>query len=76
MKQRDSIKLTQEEAGKFLEAGQTISFATNGPGGYPHLVSMSYALQDGKILMTTYAKSQKVVNLRRDPKAAVLLAGC
>lgn len=35
---------------------------------------MWYAIDsDGSLLMTTYAKSQKAVNLRRDPRCSLLL---
>jgi len=47
--------------------------ATNGPGGYPHIVSMGWVYLEGRIFFQTYGRSQKVVNLRRDPKAAVIL---
>ena len=42
--------------------------ATIGPGGQPHLVAMWYGLLDGRVCFETKAKSQKVVNLRRDPR--------
>lgn len=77
MKQRDAIKMTHEEAVAFLHEGMRemwpMFLATNGPGGYPHIVSMGWVYKDGRIFFQTYGKSQKVVNLRRDPKAAVIL---
>jgi PPOX class probable F420-dependent enzyme len=42
--------------------------ATIGPSGFPHLVAMWYGLIDGTLYFETKAKSQKVVNLRRNPK--------
>jgi PPOX class probable F420-dependent enzyme len=42
--------------------------------GYPHSVAMWYAADpDGSVLMTTYAKSQKILNLRRDPRCSLLI---
>jgi general stress protein 26 len=77
VKQRDAIKMTDEEAVAFLHEGMRemwpMFLATNGPGGYPHVVSMGWIYKDGRIFFQTYSKSQKVVNLRRDPKAAVIL---
>jgi len=77
VKQRDAIKMTSGEAVEFLYEGMRemwpMFLATNGPGGYPHVVSMGWIYKDGKILFQTYSKSQKVLNLRRDPKAAVIL---
>src|SRR5262249_48944205 len=49
------------------------AFATNGHDGYPHVVAMWYTVKDGKIMMTSYARAQKIVNLRRDPRATVLV---
>jgi PPOX class probable F420-dependent enzyme len=73
MDSRKSIRLTAEESKRYLEAGRTAVLATNGPGNYPHLVAMWYAVKDGDLLMTTYGKSQKAVNIRRDPHATMLL---
>lgn len=77
MKQRDAIKMTREEAEAFLREGMrenwTMFLATNGPGGYPHIVSMGWVYQGGRIFFQTYGESQKILNLRRDPKAAVIL---
>ena len=47
--------------------------ATNGHDGCPHLVAMWYAVKDGDLLMTTYGKSQKAVNIVRDPHATVMI---
>jgi hypothetical protein len=35
---------------------------------------MWYAVRDGEVAFWTYAKSQKIVNLRRDPRITVLVA--
>ena len=35
---------------------------------------MWYAMHDGDIAFWTYGKSQKIVNLRRDPRLTVLVA--
>lgn len=70
---RALIKLTPEEQAEFLRRGHTIYLASNGEDGYPHLIAMWYALEGDTILMTTFRKSQKVKNLRRDPRCALLL---
>ncbi len=73
-KRRSAIAMTLEEQEAYLqEEGHTLQVATNGPAGYPHLVAMNYAVIDGKVHFTTYAKSQKVQNLRRDPKITVMV---
>ena len=66
--QRAQIRMTDEEMALFLQQSRTATIATIGPGGFPHLVAMWYGLLDGKVCFETKAKSQKVVNLRRDPR--------
>jgi PPOX class probable F420-dependent enzyme len=39
----------------------------------PHLVAMWFAVVDGQVWFETKAKSQKVVNLRRDPRLSCLV---
>lgn len=73
MNQRNSIKMTPEEARAFVKSRHACAFATIGHDGYPHVVAMGYTVKDGVIVMTSYAKAQKVVNLRRDPRATVLV---
>jgi len=65
--------MTDEEIRAFLEEGRTLQVATIDRDGAPHIVSMWYALLDGEVAFWTYAKSQKIVNLRRDPRLACLV---
>ena len=71
--QRASITMTAEEIAEFVEQGRTGTMATNGSTGMPHLIAMWYGVIDGKIYFETKAKSQKVMNLRRDPKIACMI---
>jgi PPOX class probable F420-dependent enzyme len=66
--QRAQIRMTDDEVTSFLEQGRTVTMATIGPGGFPHQVAMWYGLLDGKLYFETKVKSQKAVNLRRDPR--------
>jgi alpha-methylacyl-CoA racemase len=66
--QRALIHMTDDEVRSFLEQGRTATIATIGPSGFPHLVAMWYGLVDGRVCFETKAKSQKAVNLRRDPR--------
>ena len=72
-KRRNQSAMTEAEQGAFLREGDTLQVASIGPHGYPHQVAMWYALIDGKVHFTTYARSQKVQNLRRNPKVSVML---
>ena len=72
--QRSQILMSDEEVARFVETSRTATLATVGPTGHPHLIAMWYGLVDGgKIAFETKAKSQKVVNLRRDPKISVMI---
>ncbi len=59
---------------RFIEANKTIILNSNGPSGYPHPMPMWFLrADDGTISITTYKSSQKVHNLRRDPRASLLV---
>ncbi|HVT64931.1 MAG TPA: PPOX class F420-dependent oxidoreductase [Mycobacteriales bacterium] len=71
--QRSAIVLTDEEIDDFLAGSRSMTLATVGADGTPHLVAMWYAVIDGDICFETKAKSQKAVNLRRNPKVSCLV---
>ena len=73
MSRRDQIKMSEAEVEAFLEEQRTMSIATIGRDGRPHLVAMWYAFLDGVPSFWTFAKSQKVVNLRRDPRITCMV---
>lgn len=70
---RAQIVMTDEERARFLEEGRHLQVATNGPGGFPHLAAMWYVMRDSLIHFTTFARSQKIVNVRRDPRITAML---
>jgi len=74
MSRRDQIHMTDDEVRTFLEDGRDLQVASINADGTPHLVTMWYAVRDGRLAFWTYAKSQKIVNLRRDPRLTVLVA--
>jgi PPOX class probable F420-dependent enzyme len=65
--------MSDSEIEEFLRGRHTMSVATHGKDGAIHLVAMWYAFLDGKPAFWTYAKSQKIQNLRRDPRITVLV---
>ena len=71
--QRAQIVLTDEEVHALLAGSRTMTMASIGPDGQPHLVAMWFALIDGDVCFETKAKSQKAVNLRRDPRITCLV---
>jgi PPOX class probable F420-dependent enzyme len=71
--QRASIALTESEVDALLRAGRTLVLVTNGPDGVPDPVPMWFVVDEGgTVWMRTYATSQKVLNLMRDPRFAAL----
>lgn len=64
--------MTEAEAEVFLAEPHHLQVATIGVSGRPHLVAMWYGFLDGAPALWTYARSQKVVNLRRDPRLTCL----
>ena len=72
-KRRDQIRMTEEEIWKFVEERKSLQVATLNRDGTPHLTTLWFAVVDGEITFETFSKSQKIVNLRRDPRIAVLL---
>lgn len=71
--QRAQIVMDDDEIGEFLRRSRTATLATRGREGSVHLVAMWYALLDGEIWFETKAKSQKAVNIRRDPAVSVMV---
>ena len=70
---RDLIKLTESERAELLDSERVAVVSSLGPRGWPHSMPMWYVVRDGEIWIWTYAKSQKVRNLERDPRATLLI---
>jgi PPOX class probable F420-dependent enzyme len=71
--QRAEIVLSDAEIQDFLAGSRSLTLASVGPTGQPHLVAMWFALIDGDICFETKSKSQKAVNLRRNPQISCLV---
>jgi PPOX class probable F420-dependent enzyme len=72
-KRRDQITMTRDEVDAFLHERQSMSVASFSPDGSIHLVAMWYGFLGPNPAFETYAKSQKVLNVRRDPRVTVLV---
>jgi PPOX class probable F420-dependent enzyme len=70
---RDEIKLSESEQRELLESERIVVVSSLGPHGWPHSMPLWYVLREGEIWIYTYAKSQKVKNLERDPRATLLV---
>jgi PPOX class probable F420-dependent enzyme len=70
---RQSVRLDDAEIAEFLASHMKVQIGTLDATGAPHLTTLYYVLDEGRIAFWTYASSQKVLNLRRDPRIACLV---
>ncbi len=63
--------MSAEEIEAFLDEQRVVVCASVGPRGWPHLMPLWYVVREDEIWAWTYAKSQKVRNLERDPRATL-----
>jgi Pyridoxamine 5'-phosphate oxidase len=75
---RDQIKMDEPEVAAFLSDERTVTCATTGSRGWPHMMPLWYVLRESsagepgpRLWAWTYAASQKVRNLERDPRATL-----
>ena len=73
MSRRDQIKMTDEERDEFLRGRHVMNIATHGADGRIHLVAMWYGFVEDQLAFWTYGKSQKIVNLERNPQLTGLV---
>jgi len=74
MSRRDQIRMSEQELRDFVGGAQTIIINSIGKDGVPHPMPMWFGVEaDGSIVMTTFRKSQKIQNLRRDPRVSLLV---
>ena len=72
MSRRAQIRMTDEEVRNFLDQTKTIMICSTGKDGFPHPMPMWFALEeDGAVVMTTFTKSQKILNIKRDPRVSL-----
>jgi PPOX class probable F420-dependent enzyme len=70
---RAQIALSPDEVSAYLASALTAVLVTIGPDGVPNPVGMWFVMAGDDLVMRTYAKSQKVRNLERDPRVSVLV---
>ncbi|GAA0920932.1 pyridoxamine 5'-phosphate oxidase family protein [Nonomuraea longicatena] len=73
MNQRARAEMPEDDITALVEGSRKLQLATINPDGTPHLVTMFYALDAGRIAFWTYGKSQKARNLERDPRVSCLI---
>ena len=71
---RQAVQLDDAEIAAFLASHMKVQVGTVARDGGPHLTTLYYVLDDeGRIAFWTYGSSQKILNLRRDPRIACLV---
>jgi PPOX class probable F420-dependent enzyme len=73
LSRRDQIRLTGAEQRQLVESERVVVVSSLGPRGWPHAMPLWYVPRGGEVWIYTYAKSQKVQNLERDPRATLLI---
>ena len=73
MNQRDQVAMTAAEVAAVLAGSSKLQLATLNRDGTVHLVTMFYAMLDGRIAFWTYRASQKARNIARDPRVTCLV---
>ena len=70
---RQLIQMTDDEMAVFIEEQKSLQVSCVGSDGWPHLTTLWFAVVDQKIVFETYTRSQKILNLQRNPNITVLL---
>lgn len=71
---RETIAMSPQELAAYLAGQRRIILITNGANGLPHPMPMNYGVDgEGRVVIATFRKSQKVKNLERDPRATLLV---
>lgn len=70
---RASTAMTGDEIAATLAEARDLQVATLGADGWPHLTTVWYTVIDGVITFRCFTKSQRLVNLRRDPRITALV---
>ncbi len=72
-KRRNQIAMSKDEIWSFINEQKCLQVATINKDGSPHLTTLFFAIVDEAIIFETFTKSQKIINLKRDPRLALLL---
>jgi PPOX class probable F420-dependent enzyme len=73
MKRRDLIRMSDDEVAEFLGGRHTMNVATMNHDGTIHIVAMWYGFAGQAPAFWTFGKSQKILNLERNPQITCLV---
>ncbi|MGZ5398721.1 MAG: pyridoxamine 5'-phosphate oxidase family protein [Nocardioides sp.] len=70
---RDAVRMSEDEVASFLREQVKVQVASLDRDGGPHLTTLFYVVDGGRIAFWTYGRSQKIRNLERDPRIGCLV---
>ena len=70
---RSAVAMSEDEIEQFLDANMKVQVATIGPDGAPHLTTLFYVVDDGRIAFWTYGAVAEGQEPRRDPRITCLV---
>lgn len=70
---RRAVQLDRAEVAAFLGDHVKVQVASLDRDGGPHLTTLFYVMDGDRIAFWTYARSQKIRNLERDPRISCLV---
>jgi PPOX class probable F420-dependent enzyme len=70
---RAAVRMSDDEVADFLQRAMKVQVATINRDGSPHLTTLFYVVHEDRIAFWTYASSQKIKNLERDPRITCLV---
>jgi PPOX class probable F420-dependent enzyme len=73
MKRRELIRMSDDDVAAFLRGRHTMNVATINHDGTIHMVAMWYGFVDEAPAFWTFGKSQKILNLERNPQITCLV---
>lgn len=73
-KLRDLVRMDDREVEEYVRCQRDMHVSTLNRDGSVQMTTNWFAIDDGRIVFNSYVSSQKIVNLRRDPRITVLFA--
>jgi len=70
---RAMVRMDEDEVRSLLTESTKVQVATVNLDGSPHLSTLFYVMYDDRMAFWTYARSQKIRNLERDPRLSCLV---
>jgi PPOX class probable F420-dependent enzyme len=73
MSARNAVTMSEAEIAEFIDEQHTLVLAVPRGSDLPHVTPLWFVRHGPELRVWTYGRSQKVVSLRRDPRAVVML---